>query len=106
MKIVLVGATGFIGARLRTAFGARGHRLLLAARHRPTALDDAETWLRLDLASPVDPAALDAALQGADALVNAAGIVREDADRRFAQVHDAGPRAIFDASLRAGVRRV
>jgi uncharacterized protein YbjT (DUF2867 family) len=106
MRIVLVGATGFIGARLRTALRMRGHRLLLVSRSRPAAMDDAETWLRLDLATPVDPAALDDALQGADALVNAAGIVRESAGRRFADVHDAGPRALFDASLRAGMRRV
>ena len=106
MRIVLAGATGFIGTRLRAALRARGHRLHLIARRRPAAIDDAETWQRIDFAQPIDPAALDAAVMDADAVVNAAGIVREGAGQRFARVHDAGPRALFDACHRAGVRRV
>ena len=106
MKILLTGASGFIGARLRQALLRRGHRLVIAGRRAPAALGAAESWLELDLAEPPEAAALTRSLNGVDALVNAAGIIRESRGRRFEDVHTAGPQALFSAALAAGVRRI
>ena len=45
-------------------------------------------------------------LAGVDAVVNAAGLLRESGAQRFDTVHVAAPTALFDACARCGVRRV
>ena len=106
MKIVIAGATGFIGSSLRDALRARGHRLLLASRREPEELGIDETWTALDFSKPTDLGSLTSTLIGADVVVNAVGIVRETPGQSFATLHDAGPRALFAASGAAGVLRV
>lgn len=106
MKILLTGASGFIGARLRAALLRRGHRLMLAGRREPVASDETETWLDLDLAQPPPHDELAAALHGVDAVVNAAGIIRESRRQRFEALHTTGPQALFSAAVAAGVRRI
>lgn len=53
-----------------------------------------------------DTSALLDLLAGVDVLVNTVGIFRESADQSFDAVHVKGPRAIFEAARRAGVRRI
>lgn len=48
MRILLVGAGGFIGRHLHAALRAAGHRVLASAR-RPDPVAPGE-WCRLDLA--------------------------------------------------------
>jgi uncharacterized protein YbjT (DUF2867 family) len=47
-----------------------------------------------------------AAIGGADAIVNCAGVLQDGAEDSTAAVHITGPRALFAACERAGVRRV
>lgn len=66
MRIVLAGASGFLGSRLRTSLAADGHELVRLVR-RPPARPDEHRW---------DPftGSLDAEiLAGADVVVNLAG---------------------------------
>jgi uncharacterized protein YbjT (DUF2867 family) len=49
MKIVIIGASGLIGSRLRTALLARGHTVIGASRRRPPGIDG--EWLALDVAT-------------------------------------------------------
>jgi uncharacterized protein (TIGR01777 family) len=66
MRIVLAGASGFLGSRLRTSLAAEGHELVRLVR-RPVTRPDERRW---------DPftGSLDAEiLAGADAVVNLAG---------------------------------
>jgi len=52
MKILITGASGFIGGRLRSALQGRGHALRLAGRRPPSGLASDEEWVSLDLARP------------------------------------------------------
>ena len=54
MKILLTGATGFIGGRLVDELAAR-HELIALGRSRPEGVAD---WIEHDLASPLQPSAL------------------------------------------------
>lgn len=64
MKIVIAGGTGFIGRRLARALRERGDAVaVLSRRERPGVV----AW------NPSDPASVDAALAGADAVVNLCG---------------------------------
>lgn len=62
--------------------------------------------LRADLGRDLRPEDWRERLAGVDAVVNAVGILRERGAQRFATLHVAGPRALFEACAAAGVRRV
>ena len=60
MKIVLTGATGFVGGALLPRL-ATTHGLVSVARQpRPSDIPDSVDWIELDLAKPFDVAALPA----------------------------------------------
>ncbi len=91
MKVLVLGASGFIGSALVRALRSAGHDALTP---------------KLDFSRMASPRAWQEALAGIDAVVNAAGILRERGGRRFDLVHDQAPRALFAACEAAGVRRV
>lgn len=102
MQILLTGATGFIGSRLRDALLAAGHRLVCAGR-RAGPPHPRCRWVAADFTQPV-PWHLH--LAGVDAVVNAVGLFRESEALRFDDLHVRGPQALFDACVAAGVARV
>jgi len=91
LRILVLGAGGFIGGHAAAALRAAGHEVV-AGRIDYTRALAREDWLP--------------ALQGMEAVVNAVGIIRERGSGTFDALHDAAPRALFDACLSAGVRRV
>lgn len=88
MRILFTGATGFIGRALSEALARRGHTVV------PVRVDFAQVpgrdWWRAQLA-------------GIDAVVNAVGILREDAGRSFEALHKRAPIELFHACVAAGV---
>lgn len=91
MRILVLGAGGFIGGHAAAALRAAGHDVFAGS---------------IDYARALAPEDWRPALQGMEAVVNAVGIIRERGGRTFRAVHDAAPRALFDACASAGVRRV
>ena len=91
MRVLVLGASGFIGSHAAAALRAAGHDTLAAKTDFTRALR-AEDWLP--------------ALHEVDAVLNAVGIIRERGRRSFNTLHYAAPRALFDACKLAGVRRV
>lgn len=108
MRILVTGATGFIGGAVVDALLARGHvpvpavRDVAAAKRRWPQLDA----VACDFMRDTDPAAWRPRLAGIDAVVNAVGILRESPGASFAALHSATPRALFAACADAGVARV
>lgn len=97
MVVLLTGASGFIGRHLAAALRARGHVVREASRQSAAPTDftrdhDSAVWLPR--------------LAGVDAVVNAAGILRERGPQRFDAIHRRAPCALFEACAQAGVRRV
>ncbi len=105
MRILLVGASGFIGRHLAHALLPR-HEVLWAARSPPPWHDPALHHLPVDLARDTHIDAWLPRLAGVDAVVNAAGLLRESGTQRFDAIHVAAPCALFDACAARGVRRV
>ncbi len=103
MRILVVGAGGFIGSRVVAGLLGRGHAVTCAGRN-PEALrrrfpsceavradllaDDTSTWLTR--------------LAEIDAVVNAAGVLRDDVEG----VHHRGAVALFEACAAAGMPRL
>ena len=104
MRVLIAGASGFIGAHLARACAAAGHEVISGGRH-PTGLPGAR-HLTLDYAAPAARDLLAARLRGVDVVVNAVGILRPTGTQTFEALHVRGPRALFAAAAVAGVRRI
>jgi uncharacterized protein YbjT (DUF2867 family) len=105
MRILLLGAGGFIGRHILSELLASGHQVRAVARD-VTRLREAEpgaVWVAIDLARATDPEGWRAHLSGIDCVVNAAGVLRGP---EMQAVHVDMPRALHTACKRVEVRRV
>ena len=101
MKLTIFAATGGIGRQLLDQATGAGHDVTAVARNPQSLADAAARAVAADLAS-ADPAALQPAVAGADAVLSALG-PRTKAD---AGVAARGTEVITEAMRAAGVRRV
>jgi nucleoside-diphosphate-sugar epimerase len=103
MRILVLGAGGFIGSRLVASLLPRKHSVICAGRsiealhRRFPSCTVIKADLLLDRTSDWVPR-----LAGVDVVVNTAGVLRGDLQR----VHHLGAAALFDACAMAGVPRV
>lgn len=104
MRILLLGAAGFIGRSLMAELLAGGHEVLAVVR-RADGLVEAFPSAQLfsvDLAGALTPQDWAGLVIGVDIIVNAAGLLR---GRDMEAVHVAMPRALYHAAQAAGIRR-
>lgn len=106
MKILLTGASGFIGNRLLHALSDRGCDVVCVSRRRPKRLPARATWTGLDFNHAAHASHWAAAVRGIHVVVNAVGILRESPSQTFDTIHRAAPCALFEAAARAGVRHI
>lgn len=108
MKLLLTGATGFIGRHLLHKLYEQGHHMVACARspERLTALYPGIETLQVDFGKAIDIEDWLPHLKGIDAVINAVGIIRETPAQSFASIHTDAPLALFKASELAGVKRV
>ncbi len=101
MKVLVCGASGFIGSALVQALRGAGHEVIRGVR-RPAGAGD----ITIDYSTDTDPATWLPRLAGVHAVVNAIGIIAERAGSSFLDLHQRAPIALFQACAAAGVRRV
>lgn len=106
MRVLLTGASGFIGGRLMDALLRKGHRVVAVSRRTPPAADAQVQHLAKDFAESLNASDWEGAVQDMDVVVNAVGILREQGTQRFDALHHRAPAALFEAAAAAGVRRV
>lgn len=105
MRVLLTGAGGFIGRRLAQALLDAGHEVRCAVRD-PARVAPPLQAVAADFARDHAVADWLPRLQGIDVVINAVGILREQGAQTFEALHVKAPRALFEAAVRAGVRRV
>ena len=103
MRILLTGATGFIGRAVVDALQARGHTVVRVQR-RPGL--PGEDIVQADYAQVPSRDWWLPRLAGIDAVVNAVGILREQGAQTFAALHTTAPAELFRACAAAGVPTV
>lgn len=95
MKVLLTGASGFIGRNLAPMLAADGHQVIPAMRGNGfdfRHLLQAADWLPH--------------LAGVDAVINCVGIIGETASEKFWPLHAQAPGALFRAAAATGIRRI
>lgn len=99
MRILITGASGFIGSALLRALRARGHTVLTAGR-------GASADVQADFAEVPDRRWWEPRLADIDVVVNAVGILRSQGHQTLEALHARAPAELFAACAAAGVPRV
>ncbi len=110
MRVLVVGANGFIGAAIVTALARAGiavRGVVRAADKFASRFPEAEP-VEMDLRHPSaqNPDTWKSVLAGVDAVVNAAGVLQPRREGDAWAVHDLAPDALFAACEVAGIKRV
>jgi nucleoside-diphosphate-sugar epimerase len=112
MKVLVTGATGFIGCRLAQILSGLNHEVVATGRtanpveaERRDRLE--KLGIRVTEGSLLEGGFAGRLVQGADAVIHLAAAQHEGnvPDSYFRQTNVEGTRALLDAAVRAGVRR-
>lgn len=104
MKVLVTGGTGFVGPKVVHALRARGHDVRALVR-KPQKAKTLEAWgCELAEGDMTDPATLDRAVQGCDAVVHLVAII-QGPPVAFRLIMEQGTRDLVGAAGRAGVGR-
>lgn len=104
MRIILLGASGFIGRHVLAELLAHGHEVIAVAR-AIGALDNGfpdARFIEMDLAKALSEPDWTPHLEGVELIINAAGLLRGSA---MTAVHETMPQALYAAAACAGVKR-
>jgi dihydroflavonol-4-reductase len=109
VRILVTGATGFIGSRLCHALAGAGHQVRALHRAQSSLRVLSDIPVELAQADIQDPQSLDACIEGEDAVIHCAGELGPRASRLPPEAiiasHVLGTRNMLQASLRRGVKR-
>jgi len=103
MKILVVGATGFVGSAIYRSLLESGYEVVAGIRNLK-AFDGAS--IKIDFVHLEDDKEFVTKLRGFDVVVNAVGIIAETKTQTFEQMHTIAPIVLFDACKEAGVKKV
>lgn len=98
--VLVIGAGGFLGGYLAAHLRQRGYHVISGVR-KPTSV--AGEARHCDFTEMTDPQQWRDALCGVDAVVNAAGILRQTGRQTFETIHVRGPLALAQACADKGV---
>jgi uncharacterized protein YbjT (DUF2867 family) len=101
MNILICGATGFVGRHLTQMLRDAGHTVIRAVRH-PGEPGDIAVDFRNDTSKEIWLPRL----KGINVVINAVGVLRDNANTPMQKLHAETPCALFAACAETGVERV
>jgi NADH dehydrogenase len=101
VRIAITGGTGFVGIHLTRLLLDEGHDVVHIARGQRRRRRSCVTFARADV---ITGEGLDAALEGAEAVIHLVGIIKEKGKQTFDAVNRQGTEKVAAAAKRVGVR--
>jgi uncharacterized protein YbjT (DUF2867 family) len=105
--VTVFGGSGFIGRHLVEHLARAGASVRIAARH-PLATAEPPRLAQVQYveADILDDAAVEAAIQGADTVINLVGILSQARRQTFTAIHEDGARRVAASARRLGARQL
>ncbi len=105
--VAVAGGAGFVGRHIVRELLGRGHSVRALVRDRRAAekILKAPSSLKLVEGDALDRSSLDELVEGADACINAIGIIREAGAQTFQKMHAGVTRSLIAACREAGANR-
>jgi len=108
MKVLVTGATGFVGREVVRQLHKTGHSIRILARSRNASrVEEAVSCWGAEVhpGDVLDAASLDGAVNGTEAIIHLVGIIAEVGESTFENVHTRGTGNLVAAAQQAKVRR-
>src|SRR5438105_15535887 len=103
--ILVTGATGFVGRHLVARLQARGDQVRPLVRNAATAQRARATNIEPAIGDVTEPASLERAMEGVDAVIHLVAIIVEKGSATFERINVQGTRNVVAAARAAGVTR-
>ncbi len=100
MRVLVTGATGFLGSHVAADLVGRGHDVVCTVRQTSDTRFLEQLGVERRVAPMEDEAALGAALAGVDAVVHCAGVIKARTYEDFERVHSGGTLTLARAAKR------
>ena len=105
--VTVFGGSGFIGRHLVEYLSRVGASVRIAARHPLTTAEPPRlAQIQYVAADILDDAAVKAAIQGADTVINLVGILSQAHRQTFTAIHEDGARRVAATARRLGARQL
>lgn len=108
MKVLVTGATGFVGREVVQQLHDAGHEVHFLTRRPTSASARAVEWGfdgQVHFGDVLDAQSVLEAAKGRDSVIHLVGIISEVGDQTFENVHTRGTRNVVSAAKQAGARR-
>jgi NADH dehydrogenase len=109
MDVLVTGATGFVGREVVRQVASAGHRVRFLARdpRHASARELEHAWGAQPVGGNLlDPASLEVAVQGINAVIHLVGIISEIGTNTFDNAHRVATENVVEAARRRGITRM
>jgi len=104
-RVLVAGATGYLGGFVAKEFKARGHFVRALARSRDKLENMGDSLDEVIEAEVTHPHSLEGVCDGIDVVFSSVGITKQKGKLTFKDVDYQGNKNLLDAALRAGVKK-
>ena len=104
-KVLIAGATGYLGKHLINAFHRAGYQVRALARHRDTLVGQMDAVDQLIIAQATQPETLRGVMADVDIVVSALGITRQRDGLTYEDVDYQANVNLLNEAMQAGVKR-